>query len=583
MKSYVADFETTTIETCDSETWVWSYGALQLFPESEKEKEMIKGTNIDDFMNWCSYSSKEIYFHNLKFDGMFILDWLLNNSFEYNEEKKAKERTFKVVITKDGIFYQIEVYWKVRSKRIVKTTFKDSYKKLPFTVKRIAQAFKLEMGKGDIDYNAVRPRGYEPTPEEWDYLYKDVEIMRQALEIQIGENLTKMTIGSDSLNTFKTLLAKSENGQIKERKFRDVFPLLEKDLNDDIRRSYKGGFTYLNPIHAGVDIKQGQVYDVNSLYPAVMYYKDMPYGDPIRFEGKYEPSKRYPLYIQALKCEFFLKKGYIPTIQIKGDYRFKATEYLTSSNGYHVELLLTNVDLELFFEHYDVIVHEWQYYYQFKSVNGIFNEYIDKYMSIKKVETGAKRELAKLLLNNLYGKFASSTDATGKIPELNEKTGLLKLKVDENPKEKDSIYTPVGAFITAYAREITIRGAQALGGRFIYADTDSLHIRGLEPVDLDIHATDLGKWKFEGEFLRGRFLRAKTYMEEIAQNDKGDCKISEMTHTKVKVVCAGMNDKIKQQITFDNFKKGNSFYGKLIPKIIKGGVVLKDDYFTLKL
>lgn len=571
MNIYTADFETTTVETSKEETWVWCYGVRQLYV-----KDSFKwGRTIEEFMAWCSKSSKEIYFHNLKFDSMFILSWLLNNGFTHTSEKKAGEGEFKTVITKEGIFYQIEVVWKQQGKRTIKTVFKDSYKKLPFTVARIAKAFNLEFKKGDIDYNKVRPRGYEPTPEEIDYQFRDVEIMAQALEIQLNEGLEKMTIGSDSLHTYKTMIGQTE--------FKRLFPVLSPEMNKDIKRSYKGGFTYVNPLHKGKDVSEGQVYDVNSLYPSVMYYKKMPCGLPIRYEGEYKESKAFPLYIQEIVCEFEVKDDYIPTIQIKGDHRFKSTEYLRSSNGMLVTLMLTSVDLQLFFDHYDVIVHEWTYGYMFKEVEGTFNDYIDKYMEIKKNSEGAQRELAKLLLNNLYGKFATDTDATDKIPSL-DKEGVLRLEVNENPKEKESIYTAVGAFITSYAREITIRSAQKLGDRFIYADTDSLHLTGLEVPEIDIDAKELGKWKFEGQFKKGRFIRAKTYIEDIAQTEGGkDTTIENAHHYKTKVTCAGMNDKIKDQVTWDNFKSGQRFFGKLVPRAVKGGVVLVDDYFTIKI
>lgn len=571
LKIYTADFETTTKETSTEETWVWCYGVRELY-----NKDSFKwGTTIEQFMTWCSKSSKEIYFHNLKFDGMFILSWLLENGFEHTSERKAVEKQFKTVISREGIFYQIEVIWSVKGKRVVRTIFKDSYKKLPFTVSRIAKAFNLEFSKGDIDYNKVRPKGYTPTKEELDYQYRDVEIMAQALEIQLNEGLEKMTIGADSLNVFKTMITPEE--------FKRLFPVLSADMNEDIRRSYKGGFTYVNPIHKGKDIGVGQVYDVNSLYPAVMYYKEMPYGIPAMYEGKYKENETFPLYIQELVCEFDVKEGHIPTIQLKGDHRFKSTEYLTSSDDKIVKLMLTSVDLKLFFDHYDVVVHEWTYGYMFRKISNLFNGYIDKYMEIKKNSEGAQRELAKLLLNNLYGKFSTSTDATDKVPVLNE-NGVLKLEVSQEDKKKESIYTAVGSFITSYAREITIRSAQKLGERFIYADTDSLHLTGLEVPDIDIDAKELGKWKFEGQFKKGRFIRAKTYIEDIAQTEDGkDTTIENAHHYKTKVTCAGMNDKIKAQVTWDNFKTGQRFFGKLTPKMIKGGVVLVDDYFTIKI
>src|SRR5699024_12782554 len=63
-----------------------------------------------------------------------------------------------------------------------------------------------------------------------------------------------------------------------------------------------------------------------------------------------------------------------------------------------------------------------------------------------------------------------------------------------------------------------------LGEHFIYCDTDSVHyIKGgsQQKIDkavktgkIDISKDTLGAWDFEGSFVRGRFLRAKCYMEE---------------------------------------------------------------------
>lgn len=53
-----------------------------------------------------------------------------------------------------------------------------------------------------------------------------------------------------------------------------------------------------------------------------MKYEKMPYGDPIYFEGQYKEDKIYDLYIQHISCEFELKKGKIPTIQLKNTPRF---------------------------------------------------------------------------------------------------------------------------------------------------------------------------------------------------------------------------------------------------------------------
>jgi hypothetical protein len=125
----------------------------------------------------------------------------------------------------------------------------------------------------------------------------------------------------------------------------------------------------------------------------------------------------------------------------------------------------------------------------------------------------------------------------------------------------------MGAFITSWARYKTITTAQSLYHRFIYADTDSIHLEGTDVPNIEIHSSHLGAWKHEGNFTRARFIRQKTYIEEI--------------EGKLHVTCAGMPDTIKEKVTWENFKEGFSSGGKLIPKHIKGGLVLRDTEFTL--
>ena len=74
---YVADFETTTnIEDCR----VWAWGLCEIGNISN----FIYGNNISSFFEKMKELSKQqetIYFHNLKFDGEFIIYHLLKNGW----------------------------------------------------------------------------------------------------------------------------------------------------------------------------------------------------------------------------------------------------------------------------------------------------------------------------------------------------------------------------------------------------------------------------------------------------------------------------------------------------------------------
>ena len=173
------------------------------------------------------------YFHNLKFDGSFILDWLLRNNFKYVEDKKeATSESFTSLISDFGMFYQITVYFKKEGKKTVKATFIDSLKIIPFSVSAIAKAFGLKESKLEIDYNKPRSEYHTLTKEEKDYIKNDVTIVSKALSLLFGEKLEKMTAGSNAISDFKSIITM--------KRFKHYFPKLEPDVDEDLRRAYKG-------------------------------------------------------------------------------------------------------------------------------------------------------------------------------------------------------------------------------------------------------------------------------------------------------------------------------------------------------
>lgn len=542
---------------------------------------MTFGEDIDSFINYCSLinESSSFYFHNLKFDGEFIIHYLLTHGFVHVNEKKLGVNQFSTIISDLNVFYCI----KVKFKEEVIISFFDSLKLLNFSVEEVAKAFNLSIKKLEIDYKAKREKGHKITDEEKEYLKHDVMIMSLALEKMFEMKITRMTIASNAMNFFKDTISK--------KRFEEWFksPLYDKDL----RQAYKGGFTYLNEIYRGKEVKEGIVLDVNSLYPSVMYYSPMPYGEGIYFDGKYVPDKLYNLYIQNITCQFRIKKDMIPTIQIKNNLSFVPTEYLSSSNGESINLTLTNVDLKLFLEHYDIYDVSYNWGWKYKSSTKIFKRYIDYWneLKVKATKEGNKplRTIAKLMLNSLYGKFAASPEGRSKIPYLDN--NIVKYKLSEL-EERTAYYLPISIFITSWARDKTIRSAQAVYHRFIYADTDSLHLEGTDiPENLLISDTELGKWKIESTFKRGKYLRQKCYIEDVVtpvdeiekfKKENPECLHLVSKDSIINIVCAGMPKGCYKNVTWENFDYGSVFDGKLGVKHTDGGIVLVDTTFTIK-
>lgn len=588
MKKYVADFETTTLP---NDCRVWAYAIVDI----ENTDNVEIGTNIEDFIGWCSEQkgSPKIFFHNLRFDLSFVIDALFRMNYKHTTESNEKQsKTFNTMISDKGIVYQCEIIFYRKGKNVRKVILQDSLKLIPLKVKEIPGAFGLEEIKGEIDYNRHNylPPNSPLTEEEKKYIIHDVVIVAKALKYMFSQGLNKMTIGACALDEYKRLIGK--------KTFTRWYPTPE--YHNDVKQSYRGGFTYLNPKFASQPVKEGITLDVNSLYPSVMRNHDnpMPFGTPVFFKGKYKPNPIYPLYTQMLRCQFELKPGKIPTIQIKHSLDFQSNEYLTSSNGEVVELCLNSVDLDLFFEHYDVYNPEYHSGWMFKASSGMFDAYIDKWIANKIQATKDKnkgfRYISKLFLNSLYGKFGQDIKMVNKIPYMRDDEVCYYYS---EPKDRKGLYIATASFITSYARRVTISAFQKLTDDYnsgksqiqpVYADTDSLHCLspGFKlPEGLDIDPYKLGAWKFESKFsdkgqkdgCGAKFLRQKCYIENLTEDIEAD-----NPDYYLKITVAGMPEECYDQVTFDNFKIGANYFGKKQPKIVPGGTVLMEGTFTIK-
>lgn len=600
---FVADFETYT-EPEAVQTWVWGGTIVQLENSvSDYKPEKVKYFHsIDEFFDVLDKLSKRcnamIFFHNLKFDGAFIIDFLLRNEKykqalcknHFIENKFMVNREYKYLISKMGQWYFIELRLNGHFVRIV-----DSLKIFPFSVREIGKSFNTLHQKTEIEYKGYREPGYLPTASEIEYMKNDVLVVAEALTDFSNDGHTKSTIGSNCLNEFR-FITKNETG-IKWDKY---FPDLQKFEIDEtlygaanaekyIRRSYRGGWCYLKHGCEDKIYNGGLTYDVNSLYPSMMHYDSgnrYPVGKPTFWKGNTIPEEAtQPLkyFFVRFRCRFQVKKDYLPFVQIKGNVLYNSNEMLETSdirteNGLYrneVILTMTETDYHLFLEHYNADVEILDGCY-FDSISGIFDFYIDKYAKIKKESTGAKRQIAKLFLNNLYGQMAKSPDSSFKIAYLEDDQVKFHTEIEFNKKV---VYIPIGSAITSYARNFTIRAAQKNYDHFIYADTDSIHCWGSESdiTGLKIHPKDFNCWSLECVWDRGIFHRQKTYIEH--------------TENGYDIKCAGM-PKESKQIFIDglesgiykltDFKEGLKLEGKLLPKRVHGGILLKETTYIMR-
>ncbi len=674
-RKFVGDFETTVYDG-QKKTEVWASALVELGTENVQVYNSIDTT----FQVLCELAKTgdiTVYYHNLKFDGSFWIDYLLRqkdfkqayyieNDIEYHWFKDGDmgNNTYKYVISDMGQWYFILIKVNDHFIKLV-----DSLKLLPFSVSKIGKSFQTKHKKLEMEYNGYRYAGCEITTKEKEYIANDVLVVKEALEMMLDEGHDSMTIGSCCLKEYKSMFCdkreyygmfpnlkkieldpkeyKYENADadsmtigsccLKEyksmfcdkREYYGMFPNLKKIELDPkeykyenadayIRKSYKGGWCYLVKGKENRIYKNGITADVNSLYPSVMSSQSgnwYPVGNPTFWKGDfpdivkkfgiksfmvpYTQRNLCPLgikqriyYFVRFRTQFNIKPGYLPFIQSKGDPHRFGTEMLETSdiydpqtglyydrtvdeNGQEVpttmELTMTCVDFELFKEHYELKNLEILDGCYFKTNFAIFDEYMSKYAEIKKTSKGAKRELAKLFLNNLYGKMASSDDSSFKVAMIGDDDSVKFVNVFANDKkvkrelaklflnnlygkmassddssfkvamigDDDSVkfvnvfandkkvgYIPIGSAITSYAREFTIRTAQKnFHGvdkpGFIYADTDSIHcdLSADELKGVPVDPVKFCHWKLETSWDKAIFVRQKTYIEHVTHEN----------------------------------------------------------------
>ena len=554
---YVADFETTSARYYEkhgyTKVWLWSI--------CDENSEIVAwGKDIDTFIQWCKKNNRaEIYFHNLKFDGSFILNYLLSNNYPHTDKVKVHDsRRFSTLISDDGQYYQIKVNFGDR--KIV--TFLDSLKLIPLKVEQIAKIFNLPIRKLKIDYDK-----YEITDEVLDYVFNDVKIVAMALKFFKNQGFDKMTIGSCAYNKFFDEFSA----------FKQLFPKLDREWLVEWRKAYRGGRTQVNPRYAGKILENVNRYDINSMYPYAMSRWYMPYDYPISITKR----GRYKFELYKVNIIFKLKNGHLPTL-LKSGNRFNNTDetYYIESDGLET-IYISNIDLDLLYKHYDIKYIEYLEMYGFKTSKFIFTEFIDKYYELKNNSTGGLKLIYKLVINNLYGKFGSKCYGKTKIPQL--KDNALEFTTTEE-EEMKQYYLPVAIAITSYCHKLIDDAIEMTGiENFVYCDTDSVHTLGALPKEV-VDNKEIGKFKYEGCELKAKYIRQKCYIYK-EEND-------------TVITCAGMTESIKNYLfkqykddVFKIFDIGLKVDEnspnikledlKLRPKQVMGGTILTPIPFSL--
>lgn len=571
---WVADFETCTDTRNSDLERVWYAGIMNIGTE-----EVFYYNNIEQFMafitsprRFLKNQNAEIFFHNLKFDGSYILPYLFKEGYTHTEDKPVPGE-FSTLIDEMGSWYTITI--PVTSK--CRITIYDSLKIFPQALEYLPNVYSTptkKLQETQEFYAKVRNITHKPTTEEQAYLYNDLKVLQETIKMHIG------VYGEDFKKTQASQAFYNFEQQFKAWKFR--FPGLPTDLDKSIRKAYFGGISYVPKDYAGKDLYYIGVYDINSSYPYQLANKKLPYGLPVLETYGEQPRQRY-FWVADCLATFTLKPHKVPCIPKKAVYGRESLDtsekWLTDSQGVQ-EISFCSIDWEIIKQSYDIEIITWLGVTHFKhkihkevaSFINKNNEDKVKYKALANHEQDpqlvaeylAKSQTAKINNNSFYGKFGEEIVKYSKIPDWHEQVIYTTSQGSEMTEYKRK-YLPLAMATTAWGRHQLVTFANILGEFFLYADTDSVHyirdggderLKQAEAAGIIfIDSVKLGGWKLEGNMSRGRYLRPKCYMEQLDGTEHIEVTLAGLPadpHT-------GMGSKSRSCVTWDNFHIGTEY------------------------
>ena len=597
--------------------------------------ETIFFDDLNEFFEFIFQLPKNslFYLDDLKHKGQILVSFLmrelkfnpaLNKEKTFRKNNELKKKEFNLLCADNSEWYVLNI--RPSDKQSIQ--FRDSKKLLPFNFEEIRSSFEFdeELKPEKIDFE--KHNFFEPVSEfEKTEIWKRVNILKLALNEFEKKRELKLTIGQSCLSEFKRGFNAADH-HLYGNMFPNLFKIETpdgwkiKNAGEFILKTYSSGWCYLNPKYQGEILSYGSSIDCNSLYPFCMSMKSgfkYPTGKPKFWSGPEIPVEASEgIYFVHIRAAFKIKDGHFPCIKtntdvLKNRYKWLENSSVFFNDAWHdyffdkkgnchrilTDLYLTNVDFGIFAKHYDIEqlkIIEGIYFPKNQCFDWLFEHYIAPYYAAKKHATGARRQIAKLFLVNLSGKFAASRTIGSRFPVLDSETGIIEYELNDNLVERSNPgYIAVGSLITAYGRKIVTDVAHENAKTFIYADTDSFH--GLQSGTFKgiKFGRELGEWKVETNWPRGFFYRQKSYVLQ--------------TPNEIKLVCSGMNDNLKEMFIhgikqdlkpeqvrqlhkinreFYNSKpdlsslsQGLKLFGNKTIRAVKGGAIYEDSNFEI--
>lgn len=513
-----ADFET---DHNQSEGWVAQWAAVEAIDYRRLKYRQEHGYTLDGFKQYI-YRLMEnpsiqyyVYFHNLKYDVNFM--WGFINELM---ELCADDERYMPPIVRMGA----PIIMRFRN-----IEFRDSARKMPAgtTVAQMGDMIglpKLESPRGNFDAGWSK----DLTDDEFQYVIHDAAIVALIMQQMHFNDATHATTSGDAWASARAIYNKV-NGR---GAWDDDFPELSLDMYDLFWPAYQGGLNISH--HKGIIHDTICHVDRNSMYPSILsgvpsmgVVPVLPCGQPKRLKKGTPSEAGYELYIMRATMKLRLKPGMIPVFHFKllndaiSEGFENTTEFVVETKEWH-ELMLSSVEYANICRFYEVRFkpNAEVAYWCFDARAGLFKDYVDYWYDKKKnAKDKVDRNLAKLMLNSLYGRFGMS-------PYQDEFSLEFDPMIDDyRPKgrrmTRDEVtkvpgYLPIAIFTCAWARWALCDAILTVGPmNVIHCDTDSVIYFGtIHDTDALGHTDALGDWKEDYEGLQWMVEGGvKRYME----------------------------------------------------------------------
>lgn len=486
---------------------------------------------IEDFLTAVAILNvKLVLWYNARFDFcLFDYYFLKNNWVDATERIKQNDKymhlqdcTFTSLNGDFGQRYQMQVW-----KRYINQNSKKVVHK--FKMIDVCNIANGGLAKNLEDWNITDINGKKIRKLSMNYVESDiVNDMSYMiadtkglfyLAITIDKTLFNLTgfslLNGDFLTAgglaIKTLLKEmygKENFKTNKKLFKHDFKMsIELDKEYRKRALYRGGICQVNPKYKGHAVKNVYKYDVNSMYPSVMYEMLYPFGGG--YYTKTYTKKSGFVYILFISCLCgTLKNKKIPILQ---NFKTKKFEKIIDIEE---PFYIWSEELDELEEWYDLsYTINFAIAYKANKCKGAQN-FVKKFYDIKSQNKGAVRNCAKLELNSCYGKLAQRCERTKGHYELSENGYTHFIRTETEIDNKSMLSVVVGSRITALSRVKLLKFIREICNEdveknFLYCDTDSVH--ALTKYN-NCDESALGKMKCEGIYKNALYLAPKSYL-----------------------------------------------------------------------